>query len=157
MPGRLAAHARAVVQGRHTKVWSRGALRRYPAVPYDFRRGTSEHASAHADPRAEARGSTADAPNASAARSAARRPARDAAARLRAVDRTLGLAQAALAQATTNRRPLLRLPWRQVRDRSRRYGQPRTLVMARSRDKSAGPRGHGFDRRQERARPGVHD
>ena len=75
-----------------------------------------------------------------------------------AADRPLAVAEAALARAPADRRAVLRLPRREVRDRPRRDGEPRPLVVDRPR--LQGPRRTRATvsiGAKTRARPGVHD
>ena len=69
----------------------------------------------------------------------------------------LGVAEAALARAAADRRAVLRRPRRDVRDRQGRARAARPLVLDRPRLEDPRPRGRGRDRREDRARPGVHD
>ncbi|CAA9520649.1 MAG: hypothetical protein AVDCRST_MAG67-3348, partial [uncultured Solirubrobacteraceae bacterium] len=83
--------------------------------------------------------------------------ARDAQHELRAADRALAVAQAALAPAAEDRRAVLRLPSGHDRDRQGRAAAPGALVVDRPRQQDPRARGRGPDRGQDRARPGVHD
>ena len=69
----------------------------------------------------------------------------------------LGLAAPALARPAADRRAVLRRPRRQARDRPRRGAAARPLVVDRARDEDPRARGRGRDRREVRARTGVHD